>query len=233
MPIEEAINLLTDVPARLYGLKERGRLVEGWHADIVVIDPETVDAQPVRMRFDLPDGRAAPLRRRRRHRPRDRERHRDRRPRRVHRRSSRHVAPLGPRQRVGNRPRWLTTQGFCEERRHYVSSELARTGAHADGAAAIPRPVAAPRFATEARTASRSTSHRACPSATSPRIREVVADLLRLHDTMTQRAEAAAIADAYITLSDTGRRNFLDMLAREFWTDPGVVDEAMRRGASE
>ncbi len=60
------------------------------------------------------------------------------------------------------------------------------------------------------------------------RIREVVADLLRLHDTMTQRAEAAAIADAYITLSDTGRRNFLDMLAREFWTDPAVVDEAMR-----
>ncbi len=60
------------------------------------------------------------------------------------------------------------------------------------------------------------------------RIREVVADLLRLHDTMTQRAEAAAIADAYITLSDTGRRNFLDMLAREFWTDPAVVDDAMR-----
>src|SRR5262249_29253546 len=30
MPIEEAINLLTDVPARLYGLKERRRLQEGW-----------------------------------------------------------------------------------------------------------------------------------------------------------------------------------------------------------
>jgi N-acyl-D-aspartate/D-glutamate deacylase len=56
MPMEEAINLLTDVPARLYGVKERGRLAEGWHADVVVIDPETVDAQPVRMRFDLPTG---------------------------------------------------------------------------------------------------------------------------------------------------------------------------------
>jgi N-acyl-D-aspartate/D-glutamate deacylase len=56
MPIEEAVRLLTDVPARLYGVKERGRLVEGWHADIVVIDPETVGAQPVRMRFDLPTG---------------------------------------------------------------------------------------------------------------------------------------------------------------------------------
>jgi N-acyl-D-aspartate/D-glutamate deacylase len=56
MPIEEAINLLTDVPARLYGLKERGRLAPGWLADVVVIDPETVGAQPVRMRFDLPTG---------------------------------------------------------------------------------------------------------------------------------------------------------------------------------
>jgi N-acyl-D-aspartate/D-glutamate deacylase len=54
MPIEEAVHLLTDVPARLYGLKDRGRLAEGWHADVVVLDPETVGAQPVRMRFDLP-----------------------------------------------------------------------------------------------------------------------------------------------------------------------------------
>src|SRR5438270_3326087 len=61
------------------------------------------------------------------------------------------------------------------------------------------------------------------------RIREVVADVLRLHDTMTQRAEAAAIADAYITLSDTGRRNFLNLLAREFWTDDVAVDAAIRQ----
>ena len=56
MPIEEAVRLLTDVPARLYGLIGRGRLQDGWRADVVVIDPERVGPQPVRMRFDLPTG---------------------------------------------------------------------------------------------------------------------------------------------------------------------------------
>ena len=32
MPLEEAINLITDTPAQLYGLKERGRVEEGWKA---------------------------------------------------------------------------------------------------------------------------------------------------------------------------------------------------------
>jgi N-acyl-D-aspartate/D-glutamate deacylase len=56
LPIEEAINMLTDVPARLYGLTGRGRLEEGWLADVVVIDPSTIGPQDVRMRFDLPTG---------------------------------------------------------------------------------------------------------------------------------------------------------------------------------
>jgi malonyl-CoA decarboxylase len=60
------------------------------------------------------------------------------------------------------------------------------------------------------------------------RVREVVADVLRLHDTMTQRAEAAAIADAYTTLSDAGKRTFLVLLAEEFWTDSAAVDDAVR-----
>ena len=44
---------------------------------------------------------------------------------------------------------------------------------------------------------------------------------------MTQRAEAAAVADAYVALSDDGRRNFLLLLARDFWTDPAAVDDAV------
>jgi len=54
LSFEEAIHLMTQVQAELYGLKERGVLREGWHADIVVIDPETVATDDVAMRFDLP-----------------------------------------------------------------------------------------------------------------------------------------------------------------------------------
>jgi N-acyl-D-aspartate/D-glutamate deacylase len=54
--IEEAVRLLTDVPARLYGLAERGRITPGWHADLVLFDPATVDHGPERTRYDLPAG---------------------------------------------------------------------------------------------------------------------------------------------------------------------------------
>src|SRR6478736_666943 len=65
------------------------------------------------------------------------------------------------------------------------------------------------------------------PERDAARVREVITELLRLHDTMTQRAEAAAVADAYVALSDDGRRNFLLLLARDFWTDPDAVDDAV------
>ena len=54
LPIEEAIHYLTDAPARLYGLDGRGRLAEGWAADVVVLDPATIGCGPVHLRFDLP-----------------------------------------------------------------------------------------------------------------------------------------------------------------------------------
>lgn len=53
---EDAINLITDVPARLYGLTERGRIQQGWHADLVVLDPDTVATEDLHMRYDLPGG---------------------------------------------------------------------------------------------------------------------------------------------------------------------------------
>ena len=56
LSLEEAVHLLADVPARLYGLAERGRVERGWHADLVVLDPGRVGSDEVAMRFDLPGG---------------------------------------------------------------------------------------------------------------------------------------------------------------------------------
>jgi len=54
--IEEAVRLLTDVPARLYGLEGRGRIEPGAHADLVVFDPATVGPGRERTLDDLPGG---------------------------------------------------------------------------------------------------------------------------------------------------------------------------------
>lgn len=55
---EEAVRLLTDVPARLYGLRDRGRIADGSWADLVVFDPERIGHAPERTRDDLPGGAA-------------------------------------------------------------------------------------------------------------------------------------------------------------------------------
>jgi N-acyl-D-aspartate/D-glutamate deacylase len=53
---EEAVHLLTAVPARLYGLVKRGQVETGWYADLAILDPQTVGSEPVAMRFDMPGG---------------------------------------------------------------------------------------------------------------------------------------------------------------------------------
>ncbi|MBX3285736.1 MAG: amidohydrolase family protein [Acidimicrobiales bacterium] len=52
--IERAVELMTGVPSRLFGLRDRGRLAEGWCADVVVVDPETVGAEHATLVHDLP-----------------------------------------------------------------------------------------------------------------------------------------------------------------------------------
>ncbi|MGW6543649.1 N-acyl-D-amino-acid deacylase family protein [Streptomyces massasporeus] len=52
--LERAVKMLTDDPARLFGLRERGQVREGWHADLVLLDPERIDAGPATLVHDLP-----------------------------------------------------------------------------------------------------------------------------------------------------------------------------------
>lgn len=58
LPIEEAVAMMTDRPARLYGLRERGRIAEGWRADLVVFDPDAISTAPATLLHDLPGGGA-------------------------------------------------------------------------------------------------------------------------------------------------------------------------------
>jgi N-acyl-D-aspartate/D-glutamate deacylase len=54
VPIEEAVRLITDAPARLFGLRDRGRVAEGYHADLVLFDPGTIGAKAPTIVPDLP-----------------------------------------------------------------------------------------------------------------------------------------------------------------------------------
>jgi N-acyl-D-amino-acid deacylase len=43
MPLAEAISRMTAFPAANIGIRERGRLAEGFYADVVVFDPDTIE----------------------------------------------------------------------------------------------------------------------------------------------------------------------------------------------
>jgi N-acyl-D-aspartate/D-glutamate deacylase len=56
LSLELAVNMMTDRPARHYGLAERGRIAPGWYADLVVFDPDEVGSGPTELVRDLPGG---------------------------------------------------------------------------------------------------------------------------------------------------------------------------------
>jgi N-acyl-D-aspartate/D-glutamate deacylase len=56
LSLPAAIHALTDAPARLYGLRGRGRIAEGWFADLVIFDPEEVGPGQTVARTDMPAG---------------------------------------------------------------------------------------------------------------------------------------------------------------------------------
>ncbi len=54
LALEEAVRLLTSVPATRYGLRGRGRLAPGCAGDLVLFDPAHVATRPTEMVYDLP-----------------------------------------------------------------------------------------------------------------------------------------------------------------------------------
>jgi N-acyl-D-aspartate/D-glutamate deacylase len=52
--LEQAVHLMTQRPATYFGLKNRGVIAEGNHADLVIFDAATVGRGPTYLRYDLP-----------------------------------------------------------------------------------------------------------------------------------------------------------------------------------
>ena len=58
MSLEEAVRRLTSHPGQLFGISERGALKPGYHADLLLFDPGTVNRGPKKRVQDLPAGGA-------------------------------------------------------------------------------------------------------------------------------------------------------------------------------
>jgi N-acyl-D-aspartate/D-glutamate deacylase len=61
--LEEAVRLVTSVPAARYGLRGRGRIAPGYAADLVLFDPDRVGMRPTEVVHDLPEGKPRLLQR--------------------------------------------------------------------------------------------------------------------------------------------------------------------------
>jgi N-acyl-D-aspartate/D-glutamate deacylase len=58
LSIERAVSMITDVPAQTFGIRDRGRIQEGYHADVCVFDPEQIGSEDATLVPDLPGGAA-------------------------------------------------------------------------------------------------------------------------------------------------------------------------------
>jgi N-acyl-D-aspartate/D-glutamate deacylase len=56
LSLEEAVRRLTSHPASVFGIRSRGALKAGYHADLLLFDPATVKRGPKQRVFDLPGG---------------------------------------------------------------------------------------------------------------------------------------------------------------------------------
>jgi N-acyl-D-aspartate/D-glutamate deacylase len=56
LTLADAVRRLTGQPAALFGIRERGALKPGYHADFLLFDPARVNRGPKRRVFDLPGG---------------------------------------------------------------------------------------------------------------------------------------------------------------------------------
>lgn len=56
LTLEEGVRKLTSVPADLFGIPKRGRIVPGLVADLTLFDPDTIDAKDPEYVWDLPGG---------------------------------------------------------------------------------------------------------------------------------------------------------------------------------